>query len=152
MCMTNYVFIRCTPVHTYTHASSRMHIHAFLLFTSTHLYYPHLCTPAIHIYAALRMHMHAPPRIHRHTHLLFTHRCASYCRMGPHTIISFVVIERMRMLVGLNTYWISQKCEQFSFSRALYSARTITSWTTPNIRIYYSWIIFNFHFYLCPAR
>jgi len=30
--------------------------------------------------------------------------CASYCRIGPHTIISFLLVERIRQLVGMATY------------------------------------------------
>lgn len=30
--------------------------------------------------------------------------CASYSRIGPHTIITFVLVERIRQLIGLSTY------------------------------------------------
>jgi len=48
-----------------------------------------------------------------HARLLYRHEglgafmkgwCASYCRIGPHTIISFVIIEKVRQLIGLATY------------------------------------------------
>jgi hypothetical protein len=35
---------------------------------------------------------------------LFKGWTASYLRIGPHTVISLVIIEEMRMLLGLKTY------------------------------------------------